>query len=490
MKINPEYTAAKARQGEPTTVSKPDKALAIISTADDMMTASDIMAKDKLINKPIEMSASSASSSEIIQDPEFLAKFKAPKPIDGGELLDNLYKSFAKYEVPIGLINKLLKLSEFKLSFRIDDSGSMTDNSDVSFAEASVYTQKYKNGLSPNTMLTRWQEAEDRLHTMIDFIGFIPTNGIAIKYLNKFDSKGELNKPLILEQKGKSPEKFIADAHEAIATFFNKIPCQRTPIFTALKEDLEESKDDTMHYLFSDGLPNDGGDEKAVEGLIVGRRNPQKQPITLISCSNNDEDTEWMKTLEEKEDIYVSELDDFKSERREVEKDQGPAFPYSRGMWLLSNLVAAICPFDLDAMDESIPFTKCTLDNLFGRKLNPNEYQYYFLHNPNAKIYNALFSQFIREDIEAHAILDAIRKQNGLTKKDVITERHINAYTATLSKGTMSLVAPIMGYTPPPSYQEAVSGTAAPGYSGMMFATAPPMSSTVHATEYKLPFRP
>jgi hypothetical protein len=33
-----------------------------------------------------------------------------------------------------------------------------------------------------------------------------------------------------------------------------------------------------------------------------------------------------------------------------------------QGMWLLSNLVAAINPHDLDALDENVPFTKFTLD--------------------------------------------------------------------------------------------------------------------------------
>jgi hypothetical protein len=41
-------------------------------------------------------------------------------------------------------------------------------------------------------------------------------------------------------------------------------------------------------------------------------------------------------------------------------------------------LVAAMNPNDLDAMDESVPFTKQTLDNLLGVQHNEASYRHYF----------------------------------------------------------------------------------------------------------------
>ena len=52
--------------------------------------------------------------------------------------------------------------------------------------------------------------------------------------------------------------------------------------------------------------------------------------------------------------------------------------PYSKGFHLICQLVAAMNPDDLDAMDESIPFTKFTLDNLLGVVNNDASYQHYF----------------------------------------------------------------------------------------------------------------
>ncbi len=75
---------------------------------------------------------------------------------------------------------------------------------------------------------------------------------------------------------------------------------------------------------------------------------------------------------------YCSESDDFEDEAREVLKDQGKALPYSKGFHLITTLVAAMNPEDLDAMDECIPFTKFTLDNLLGYESNNETYRHYF----------------------------------------------------------------------------------------------------------------
>jgi hypothetical protein len=52
---------------------------------------------------------------------------------------------------------------------------------------------------------------------------------------------------------------------------------------------------------------------------------------------------------------------------------------------LICQLVAAMNPDDLDAMDESIPFTKFTLDNLLGIVSNDESYQHYFDHYVKAQ---------------------------------------------------------------------------------------------------------
>ena len=62
----------------------------------------------------------------------------------------------------------------------------------------------------------------------------------------------------------------------------------------------------------------------------------------------------------------------------EVLKDQGVALPFTKGFYLICSLVAAFNPDDLDAMDESVPFTKATLDNLLGVQYSQESYRHYF----------------------------------------------------------------------------------------------------------------
>jgi hypothetical protein len=75
---------------------------------------------------------------------------------------------------------------------------------------------------------------------------------------------------------------------------------------------------------------------------------------------------------------YVAEFDDYSDETREVLGDQGNAFPFTEGFYMVGSLVAAINPEDLDAMDEAIPFAKVTLGNMLGMELSEEEYQHYF----------------------------------------------------------------------------------------------------------------
>ena len=99
--------------------------------------------------------------------------------------------------------------------------------------------------------------------------------------------------------------------------------------------------------------------------------------MTFLSCTNEDAEVEWMKDAEEIAP-YCSESDDFADEAAEVMRDQGAALPYTRGFHLVCQLVAAMNPEDLDAMDESVPFTKATLDNLLGIQTNEESYRQYF----------------------------------------------------------------------------------------------------------------
>jgi len=265
-----------------------------------------------------------------------------------------------KYEVPIGLMNKLMMLSELQsLEFIIDDSGSMSLLSDTIHP---ITGQRNR----------RWDEAHLRLKEMVELLAYVPFNQIGIEFLNRKDR-------ISLTRNGRSPEAFLQDAYHHIDQTFARPPAGMTPALEKLQESFIRGQGVSLgRYFFGDGVPNGGRyAQEEIVRILTHRENPQDNPITFISCTSEDADVEWMKDAEEIVP-YCSESDDFRAESLEVLRDQGAAIPYTKGFHLVCQLVAAMNPDDLDAMDESVPFTKTTLDNLLGVIHNEESYRHYF----------------------------------------------------------------------------------------------------------------
>jgi hypothetical protein len=117
---------------------------------------------------------------------------------------------------------------------------------------------------------------------------------------------------------------------------------------------------------------------------------------------------------------FTAEMDDYHDEKDEIAKDQGPAFPYTKGLWLLSNLVAAINPDDLDALDENVPLTKFTLDDILGREHTEQEYSYYFHHNPHARLYADRYHSFLTERVSSRVLIPPSERIQRKKSKCVI----------------------------------------------------------------------
>src|SRR3990167_5657087 len=426
MKLNPAWQAQQTRSvaaQPPSTLKDPEKALTIVSSTQDIAQASD--AQEKATGQPMQVSDATVSTMEIMQeDPAFTDAFKSKKPIDGGELLEIISKQFSHLEVPIGLLNKLLALTQYQMHFKIDDSSSMGSVTDSSLKDASTFIKQRAHPTrlaNANEAITRWEEAENRLHRFIEMLAYIPINPITLSFLNKHDR-------VVLVREGKTPEEFAADAHRQIAEAFKSGPNGLTPIHANLTEMFRNTDQKVMHYLLTDGVPSDATEEQ-VSALVLNRRNPENNPLTFLSCTDKDSEAKWMKDIEEAAP-FCAEYDDFNDERDEVAEKQGPAMPFSRGLYEVANLVGAINPDDLDAMDDTVPFTKGTMDNLMGRVTTLQEYEYYFRQVPiNSKtpqLSTADFQQFCRTDIVANEIESVRRYRAGLSQAAAsgLTGRH------------------------------------------------------------------
>jgi len=411
MKLNPEYAAWKAAQDDsPAPPAQPadQVPLAVVSSMDDVAVASEQQLEATGTN--FQLAESTTATMETMQEEEFTNEFEQPGGVDGSELLDGLTEYFVKFEVPLGLINKLMALKQYDLRFIVDDSGSMNATTDTMISEASDYVLRGQPKSRTDPM-TRWQEAETRIHNMIDILAFIPIKMIEIRFLNAPNV-------ISLRRTGKTMEEFTRDSHTQIADTFSSIPVKyKTPTLRVMREVFQAasaSLNPCMYYLLTDGVPSDCVVHQLAD-LIKYRRSPERNPVTLISCTNEDEEVEWMKEVEEIAP-FCSEIDDYQDEKAEVEKDQGVGFPFTKGYWLISQLVAAINPYDLDAIDENLPFTKHTLDNLLGRIHSPQEYQYYFERNTHASLYLDVYRRFLNENTFARTIVSR-NEQNERERK-------------------------------------------------------------------------
>lgn len=397
----------------PTAYADPNVALAVVCSPEDMITASEVQMDNNYL--PIAQSLSTEVAIDMIQnDSEFLNKYVTAEAVEGSAILDQIGREFAKYETPIGMINRLLMLQDRDLNFIIDDSGSMAANTDVTLQEATSYVRG--NRPASSAFLTRWEEVEDRLHIIFDLLAFLPTKSINITFLNS---------PLIITTKPvasstpnviqlnrgeRSLEEQKNYLHDVLRNVFTQKvrPSGRTPTYQALKKSFDQTSVPAMHYLFTDGAPSDAmgnvteAEAQRVSNLIVGRNHPELNPVCLISCTDDDKQTQWMKAVDSHpHTTFVAEVDDFKDECEEVIRKQGLALPYTRGLWILSQLAGPISPHDLDALDENLPLTKSTLDNVLGRQLTPVEYQYYFVRHPSADLYLNEYALFLNKDTVA-----------------------------------------------------------------------------------------
>jgi len=270
MKLNPEYQRWKDAQsggGPPSTPASPE-ALSVVSNMDDHAQLNSDLGQD------VPLAESTNATIEMMQEPEICLE----AGMSADEMVDKLGSILAKYEVPLGLSNKLLMLTEFQsLDFIIDDSGSMQCTSDT----VDPVTKQ------PNT---RWKEAQSRLKDMLEVLAYVPFNQIKIEFLNR-------RTQVILTRQGRDPQSFLAEAHRQIDQAFSAGPSGTTPALEKLQESILAGQGKSIaRYFFGDGMPN-GGDfaQKEIIKILTHRQNPAGNPITFISCTNEDSQVEWMK---------------------------------------------------------------------------------------------------------------------------------------------------------------------------------------------------
>ena len=123
---------------------------------------------------------------------------------------------------------------------------------------------------------------------MIEILAYVPFNQIGILFLNRPQS-------LSLTRNGRDPKSFLADAIRQIDGLFATNPSGSTPAFEKIQMSVATGMGKQVaRYFFGDGIPNGGvAAQKKIIEVLMNRQNPQGNPITFLSCTNEDAAVEW-----------------------------------------------------------------------------------------------------------------------------------------------------------------------------------------------------
>ena len=371
--------------------------LAILSTQDQIAEATTDAAQQGI---SLQIPMATVVAIEKFDQEDLNKQYNTSRPLDRDKIFEQITHMFSQYEVPIGLLPKLLGLENYNLNFILDDSGSMGSKTDGVVKQTCAYFKTYLKSRNRDAedFLTRWEEAEDIMHIMVDLLPYIPTKNISICFLNR---SNRIN----LNRSGETPLELATRAHLEIRLAFQSPPNGGTPLRRALSDAFVTASynGNTMHYLFTDGEPSDCTIPE-LQKLIMKRSLPERCPLTLVGCTDDEKDIEWMERME----VYapfVCAVDYFEEERQNIVKLQGPMFPYTKGIWIMCLLVGAINPDDLDDLDSPHPLTKFTLDNLLGRHTTPQEYELYWANNPHSHNFRTRKTAFTQEETCARMLV-------------------------------------------------------------------------------------
>ena len=217
MTLNPNYVPPAGTAPIATTTNP--NTMAIVSNFSDMQALPAGIAQ-------LPVPAPVQQALNTIQDDKYVAGFQA-KDVDGGILMDGLMTIFGQNEIPIGLMSKLTALQGANLHFKVDDSGSMDQPSSVKPADACAYTKANMSagrlGDPRRPFLSRWEEAEDRLHTLIELLAYVPTGPIIVSFFDHPNLQGtgiDQGAGITLLRAGKAPLQFLDEAHKLIRDLF------------------------------------------------------------------------------------------------------------------------------------------------------------------------------------------------------------------------------------------------------------------------------
>ena len=260
------------------------------------------------------------------------------RPQDGDMQLARLRTLLERHEISNRMVGKLRQLEDFDIVFVCDDSGSM--NAKCALGGDDPYKPRQ----------TRWEELKDTLCTVVEISTALDDDGIDVYFLNRYPPLKNVMSRSVVEE--------VFDSHQ---------PGGYTPIASVLQQVLQEKgygfrprmegQKKLLIVVATDGEPTDprgGGAVDRQSVLNVLRQRPGDVYTTFAAMTDDEETMSYLDSwdaLLPRFDV----VDDYISERKQIHRVQGSAFPFSRGDYVCKILLGSIDP-EVDAWDEHPAF--------------------------------------------------------------------------------------------------------------------------------------
>ena len=168
--------------------------------------------------------------------------------------------------------NKLINLVNYNIIIIADDSGSM-------------------NTICDKLGNTRWSQLRQNIIRLLDISNSANVEGFDIYFLNT-----GLTKNINTTQK--------------VIDIFDRVPQGLTPITEVYKNVINSIEKSTIVLIFIDGQPNN---IMSFMNILQNRNNPELSPTTIIACTHNTREINWLATLGTSIS-YLNIMGDYESE--------------------------------------------------------------------------------------------------------------------------------------------------------------------------------
>lgn len=248
---------------------------------------------------------------------------------------DKLQSTIDKYKVSSRYVESMDFLKGLTLELVVDNSGSMGYEIDsVSYVSFSINPE-----FEGKSKRRRYDEAIEMVGMAIE-LGSHYFKNINVHFLNGIKSQ------------------YRVTNIDQIAHVLRLKPEGCTPLVPVMKKIIqhydENKNEQAVIMVITDGVPTnekDQPDPQQLRKLIAKRKSIDRTYITFIACTDDKETLSYLNKWD-KEISNVDVVDDYKSEKEEVNKVKGPLHKFTYGDYIVKAMAGAKDP-TLDKLDET-----------------------------------------------------------------------------------------------------------------------------------------